>query len=741
MKQENVSNYWETIFKQAYNENNYKECIKAIFNLARPDGTGIIDILYRKGNLLKNPLSYKFSEEDYKKVSNIIGNTFRILNSNDSLLDNYSLEFLENLKSDVVQLLYLYRVLYPNHVSNEEIISKHKPFKEQNLALSIKQILIFIQDQSRLMLKDVFSDQQQIADNGGYITGNEIYVSKKIDNKDDAPKESHIDNFESLISGSDNLIRFLYYTHDYNYQTEEQLSQIRDATPYMVPDFEKMLTLSMIDVLHNAVESRFRYANWNFFCCKNFENIKMYGVKARNEISRKIDLIGIYRRAHSYWLAISFWTNQVYGKRVQHQDVNENQSIFQLDEYIDISKRLDINNPEMFHFINQQEYIDISRYADIPINAAKEFIKPYYLNCTFDGINIEDLLSAFRFIYTYCKIYLTAAFYCFDEENKSTYDYLIPSISIDYLCKEFSSIASIDIRKATKLINYYIFNTESAKKKTLGDLFTRPLVQINSKQVLLCEVLIGQTNLMRSVETVLTGHGVNLARVGKDYEKFLISELSKGKGIQVNTNHIEFDAYDGKRVEFDCVAVFDDNLLLIEAKSVLTPYDFDEYSKRKEFLRYGIEQVNRRSLVVQKDWEKFKEQVNIQLPENPFTDDKIIKIVCTDIMNFTGISIDGVTIIDDKALIRYFTDPYISKIKKDGSNLTGEKQRVLWGIINKPSIDEFKEYIKEPFANTCILRCMDEQERPIPIVDEKDNPIVILDYGLKEDPWGESPIS
>lgn len=735
----NLSNDWESIFKQAYNDNNIRECTKAIFNLARTDGTGIINSLYCEGNILKNPLSYKFSEKDYKKVSIIIRNTLKILNTK-SILKNYSEEFIKNLKFDVTQLYFLYGLLYPNHVSNEKMISEHKPFKDQMLSLSIKQLLIFLQDQARLMLEKVFSHQQLISDNGGYITGNEIYVSQRIDNQEDSLEESYIDNFETLISSSDNLIRFLYYTHNYSYQTEEQLSQIENATPYMVPDFEKMLMLSNFDVSYNDIESRFRYANCFFFKAENHQHITMYGIKAKNEKTRKVDLVAKFRRSHLYGLEISYWTNQIYGKRKQIAGINKYQSIFQLDEYIDISKRLDINNPENFHFIDQHEYEEISRYADIPVNAAKRFIKPYYFKCTFDGMNLDDIFSAFRYLYTYSKIYLTATLDYFDQNNPSTYDLLVPSISIDYFCKNFASISSIDIKKATKLINCFIFNTETAKKKALGDLFTRPLVQINTKQVLLCEILLGQTNLMRSVETLLTGHDVNLAQVGKDFEKFLISELAKGEEIKVNTNHVVFNAYDGKQVEFDCVATLEDYLLLIEAKSVLTPYDFDEYSKRKEFLQYGIEQVNRRSLVVQRDWEEFKRQVNIPLPDTPFSDDRIIKIVCTDIMNFTGLSIDGVTIIDDRALVRYFTDPYISEVKRAGDKITSKRQRVLWGAIDKPSVEEFKKYIEEPFAQTCILRCIEEQEYPIPILDKNDKPIVILDYGLKEDPWNNSSI-
>lgn len=743
MKQQKVVyellNDWSSIFKQAYAENDLKECIRVIFKMLKPDGTGLVDRLYRNENLIKNPLSYKFTEEDFNKISKIIGTIFKILrNRNDDFVKDYGKEFVDNFSADILQLHFLYGILYPNHVLNEKRISEHRPFKTQSLALSLKQLLIFLQDQSRLMFKDVFSKQKQISDNGGYITGNEIYVSKKINETQNSPKESYVDNFEFLITATDNLIRFLYYNHSQDFKTNKEYSQVKDATPYEIPNFENMLNLGMTDVLYQSVESRFRYASWQFFKGKNPENITMYAIKAIDVKARMVDLVAGFRRNHAYWLASSYWANKIYGIRNINPCALENQSICQLEEYIDISKRLDINNPENFHFINQQEYNDISIYADIPIESAKRFIKPYYFNCMFDGINIDDIFKAFKFLYTYSKIYLTASLSVFNETDKTTYDYLIPSISINYLYKEFATISSNSMEKSIKLINCFIFNPDTAKNKELGDLFTRPLVQINDKQVLLCEILVGQTNLMRSVETILTAHKVNLAPVGKDFEKNLISKLSKGKKIQVNTNHIEFQAFDGKMAEFDCIAVFDDYLLLIEAKSVLTPYDFDEYAKRKDYLKCGVEQVKRRCLVVQKNWQELKEQVNISLPNSPFSEDKIIKIVCTDILNFTGLLIDGVTIIDEQSLIKYFTDPYISEVKGEGPIISSKKQRVLWGTSNEPSIKEFKDYIKEPLALSHILKSMEEEERPIPVFDANDKPIVIIDYGLKEDPWNKT---
>ena len=156
----------------------------------------------------------------------------------------------------------------------------------------------------------------------------------------------------------------------------------------------------------------------------------------------------------------------------------------------------------------------------------------------------------------------------------------------------------ISYKSAKELINCFIFDNKVSKDKSKGDLFTRPLVKVNKEKILLSEALIDQMNLERNIEVLLESYNVDISSIGKDMEKRVIKELSAIDTISVNTVHVEFFAFDSRNVEFDCIATFGNYLMLIEMKSLYTPYsDFDLF-KRKKHVKEGVEQVNRRARIV-----------------------------------------------------------------------------------------------------------------------------------------------
>ena len=92
-------------------------------------------------------------------------------------------------------------------------------------------------------------------------------------------------------------------------------------------------------------------------------------------------------------------------------------------------------------------------------------------------------------------------------------------------------------------------------------------------------------------------------------------------------------------------------LLLFEFKSVLIPYDESEVLKREGVIKEGVEQIKRRCEIVKYDWDKIRENVNISLPEKTYPEDRIIKLVCTNVYDFTTLVIDGIMITDESTLL------------------------------------------------------------------------------------------
>jgi len=280
-----------------------------------------------------------------------------------------------------------------------------------------------------------------------------------------------------------------------------------------------------------------------------------------------------------------------------------------------------------------------------------------------------------------------------------------------------------------------VFDNKISKDKCKGDLFTRPLIKVNSEKILLSEALIDQMNLERNVEVLLESNGVDISPVGKEMEIRVIEELSSVEALSVNTTPVVFHAYDSRDVEFDCIATFEDFLLLIEMKSLYTPYsDFDLFKRRKP-IKEGIEQVKRRADIVEKDWEKIRKSVNIPLPAQPYPQERIIKIVCADIGDFTSLEIDGVFITDESTLIKYFKNPYIQGFFSEQGSIQPFRKRTLWAS-GKPTVQEFIAYLRAPATVTFIVEAMRTAYNPM-LRHANCAGIAFENLSIEYDPWAK----
>lgn len=147
----------------------------------------------------------------------------------------------------------------------------------------------------------------------------------------------------------------------------------------------------------------------------------------------------------------------------------------------------------------------------------------------------------------------------------------------------------------------------------------------------------------------------------------------------------------------------------------------------------GVRQVLRRAEICKKDWDKIRRLSSIDLPEKPHGDDKIIKVVCTDIYDFTSLVIKDVIITDDSTLLKYMTNPVIKKIQIGSNKKSIESVDSLWKM-GRPTVQEFINQLERP--NTVIHFLDSLEEKQMPIVYYKDeNYIVFKNWYLKEDPF------
>ena len=310
-------------------------------------------------------------------------------------------------------------------------------------------------------------------------------------------------------------------------------------------------------------------------------------------------------------------------------------------------------------------------------------------------------------------------------------------MAIKYLIEELARIHEFEIEYSGKLVDRFVFHE---KKNRDDDIFSQPLLKISKKQVILSQALLDQVNLDRFIERQFIRFNKNVAEVGHIFEQEFINKLKRGysKGItdfvhndipnfSLNTNKVKYDAFDGREIEYDVISVLGDYLILTELKAVMTSYDLNDLEKRKENVKEAIQQLNRRKESVRYDWDKFKELVSIELPENPYDDDHIILVACTDTYDYTPLKYSNVFITDDSSYLKYFTNPYVDVIEKHPKSATIQNVKSIWKK-GYPDAEEFMEYLMNPVTILPFVDTIKKTYIPVPVMDEEDCAIFCEEY-------------
>ncbi|HHX78887.1 MAG TPA: hypothetical protein GX695_03945 [Acholeplasmataceae bacterium] len=154
----------------------------------------------------------------------------------------------------------------------------------------------------------------------------------------------------------------------------------------------------------------------------------------------------------------------------------------------------------------------------------------------------------------------------------------------------------------------------------------------------------------------------------------------------------------------------------------------------KKTIMEGVDQVKRRSQIVKTDWNKLKELANIELPEEPFSDDKIIKLVCTNIFDFTTLTYgEDVRIVDESTLLKFFVNPEVKLMSAMDKKILSVKR--LWKN-SVPTANEFKQYLENPITTSLYNQCIEDFPKAFDIY-EDDYPYAIIDQILIKNPYGQ----
>ncbi|MFJ5790603.1 SEC-C metal-binding domain-containing protein [Lysinibacillus sp. NPDC093197] len=641
-------------------------------------------------NFIKEPISPKFSEADMDFMEKVI--TEVILKTEEDPL------FIE-LNNDIREIFFSYYSIYRNLFSNNENLNRLK-ISSLSLKEQLYCILSFISN------KLVELNKHQIETTKNLYTGSEINISKfKTGNLGDL-EVSYTEIFDTYMESCNTLIPYLYFIKQDSIEDGSKtninlINKDKDQS-----EIKKLIILAQQRWMLTILWARFKYSNYNFKYIDNFEDNKIFLIEPSSsvyELEKNI-FIGGQRLAYHQHVNMSKSIDNKVKEKLTHSM-----------NYVD--RKLSKHSLKEFLNISKEEYKECIIFAQMDINSQEKLVDPYYTSIDYKKKSYDEIIKCIEFI-------LTVAFFM-DRHSKNN----LEIINLDLLVKSFSYLYSLDIIKARNILNLFI-----SKPKEKTDLFSKPLIYCGNSEVLIFSEFVNQINIPRIFDVLIKNMRINNFKKGITYENELREVLTNANFINVNTANIKFEASDGKDVEYDFLGYFNEYLIIMEFKNCFTPYSNKEYDSALDTMKFGIEQVNRRQKILHSDWHIIKKLANIELPTEPPKEEKIIKILCTNIYHFTSLKINDVFITDSSALIKFFYYP-MNSIGISGNDLTSEYvDAAIWSTI-PPSVEDFRHYLQNPSAMKEYRKCVDALLKPIISFKEGDPIIYYHDFSLIEDPY------
>lgn len=734
-------------FKEAYKQNNVEICICRLLALTvfeeadflatkdeKPYNHALKEGLLQSG-CIKNPLGMNFSENDYNKTLEILLRTLEYFKLPNSEHGQSSFFISEEIRKDLDELvMYVICFYNMNQVNSSRLDSS--PIFELPFETILLNLTVFYQDQFRLFRNDLINN----VENRRTITGFEMNIAQQTPINGDGVKVSLTDSLEHSLEIIDILVRYIYYVKREQIPTCIDFSQLvhTPIIPYGNHDFSFLQNVSSQRKLLEEIEEQYRYGYSSIdYFGEDESKHKIVHFKAERKSEILAHRMAILRRDA---MLVQNVGTQIFVEGTAEE--GEKELINQSTLLTNMAQDQNLQNALLSYHPEKEQFGKSSCIAKLHIEMVDLFTKEFFLRTRVKGISVKQILSGFEYLFTLSEIYFRAANMRIEAENPSSFIAEVAVVPTAYLIEELSRLYDIDIEESGQIIDFFVFHL---KKNNKEDVFSQPLLSISETEVIISSALIEQVNLDRFIERLFTNYKINYAKIGPDFELELRQHIHKGfrpellskrqaiPGLNVNSNKITFMAFDGRDIEFDFIATLNDYLILIEQKSMMTPYGAEDLCVRRKNVQEAVEQLNRRELSVRNDWQTIKQLVDIEMPDDPFDTNHIIKIACVDIYDFTPLTAGDVYVTDKSSLLKYLTEPYIEKRIADHNSYSIENVGMLW-MNGKPAGEELKRFLGSPCTTSFFAGHIVKQEMAIPVFDEKDCAIYFEEYCLTDNP-------
>lgn len=625
------------------------------------------------------------------------------------------------------QYMSLLKSIADIHVLNESNIEelKNKELFELPAPTIIHMTCVFLENQQRISEVEAIKEQSK----SEYIN----LLSTSISDLNGPNGRLSVDsNLEIGIEMAKLIMGFLFYTA--RKELEVDIPLVDDVSPYQIASIEKLHKLGVhrgtLEYLWECV----KYRGWNFnvFADVGEDDSTIMFYQPPIEEYLKLERAAVER--YKYKSLIDVYKKNDLAKSFTNG----------LPQLLDISNEIDLYNPSTLFSLDDERYRELvgllRNLNDVSIKSL-EFLD--------DTVWAKDLIGkdkdiSFDLVFLFISylqalslIYSERSHEQFNDEDNNAYRTLAPRLNINEICAHFTGLFSVEEKKAKELLSLFVYQPRKSKND-FSDLFLQPLIYFGLSEIIMVPSLVKQLNIPRLVEEQFGYWGIDDAYKGYKLESYIRESLSVSPYLKVHIGDLVIDeAFDGRSAEFDFFALFGDRILLIEMKCLRRPYSQKEIFQREKDVFYGVEQVNRRAEVIQRNWDQILEKTTIKnLPKRPPNLENIIKLVCLNIFDFTGKQKDGVIITDASSLTKYFINPVVKANELDlkTGTVNTVKAYSLWSR-NYPYADELMKFLKKPLAMRDFYDGLDATPRRIMKIKKEDPNLGMLDYSLVNDPF------
>ncbi|MFK4379776.1 hypothetical protein ABH948_005213 [Bacillus sp. RC218] len=699
-------------FIEQLNQKNFEFVYKTMNDFYVEHGNRFLSVMLKYGFLI-SPMTWTGREKErYTKMKSVL-NEF-ILEYNDDRKTN-----LGSVQAELKSFLGMLDYINITVQSNLERLEKSS-FLELSYAEKLIMICVHLEDQKRLGEKFFLGSKKP----KNYFTNLESLIA-------DLPNEmiggtmSIHNNYESLLENANGLLAFIMYLQK-EINSDDlcfSVNQI-NSCPYLNSSYEEIIYLTNHKVFFDYIWELVKYRGWGM---ENRDgNISL---QPPNDDTYKLERTGAER--------FKIYMNTL---EVQNSKGDSAQRARRLISKIE--KKIDVSSIHSLFNLSKRDIEVTKEYLRGHFRAAEIILEQSYTNRIFyhyidkeKTIKVQEILDFVYYLKSIAILYQRVIHDLFNSSNdiendERMYHLLAPVIRQNDIIMHYSNLYKIPFEKVEKMFSYFTYTRAKRSK----EIFSNPFIHIDTEYFIFTPSLIQQINISRFIQLLIDEN--ELKEKGKFFEEKIRTVMNYCPFIDVNQTELKFHASDGRDIEYDLLAKFHDYYLLIEMKCMNKPYDDVELDKKWNRVNECITQLNRREQILISDWDEIRKHSDIELGEIPPEKDKIIKIACLNVFDYTGIEKHDVIITDFSTLLKYFLNPEIDVYSYSLDNKKMIKRQVenLWNE-KTPMVEEFVKYLNMPVTVEYIYDCLDEQTIKHLLIKEDDPQFFVKDYILTKDPY------